>query len=216
MTFHPEVLTHGQAEVLRQLGPLLGTDRFYLAGGTAAALHVGHRRSVDLDWFTGDELRDPLAFSEQLRDDGVQFLTTQVAPGTLHGTVQGVRVSFLEYRYTPIDPPVVWEECGCALASLDDLCCMKLSAVTQRGSRKDFVDVYALGVTHKPLGSMLELYRRKYGVGDIAHVLYGLAYFDDAEQEPLPVMLWDVTWEDIRNQIQEWVTTVSRAGSSSM
>jgi hypothetical protein len=151
-----------------------------------------------------------------LRSNGIPFLTSQIAPGTLHGTLQGVRVSFLEHKYEWVEAPVVWEEFGCALASLDDLGCMKLSAVAQRGSRKDFVDVYALGVTHKPLGAMVELYQKKYGVGDIAHLLYGLAYFDDAEREPLPTMLWDVSWERIRNEIQGWVNALVRTGSPSV
>lgn len=205
--WHTEVLTDTQGGVLRQLGPLAAEEGYYLAGGTAVGLYLGHRRSVDLDWFSSAGLPDPLALAARLAHRGVSFRTGQVAPGTLHGAVEGVRVSFLEYRYPLIEPPVAWVEAGCDLASLDDLACMKLAALAQRGSRKDFLDVYALCVAHRPLPELLARYREKYRIGDVAHVLYALSYFDDAEREPDPLttMLWSVAWQEIKASIQGWV-----------
>jgi predicted nucleotidyltransferase component of viral defense system len=81
---------------------------------------------------------------------------------------------------------------GCQLASLDDLTAMKLAAISQRGSRKDFLDIYELGIKHAPLKRMLELYEQKYAVDDIGHVLLGLSYFDDAEREPMPMVIWGI------------------------
>src|SRR5437773_11074601 len=60
LSFHPEVLTAGQKRALRQAGPLMIRRRFYLAGGTALAIQLGHRRSVDLDWFTAERIADPM------------------------------------------------------------------------------------------------------------------------------------------------------------
>ena len=82
---------------------------------------------------------------------------------------------------------------------------MKLSAIAQRGPRKDFVDLYALVSRHRPLAEMLELYRRKFSIGDIAHVLYSLSYFDDADREPMPNLLWDIDWDSAKQEIQGWV-----------
>ena len=211
VNWHPEILHAEQRTVLGQLGRHLTAREFYLAGGTAIALRLGHRQSAALDWFTGERIRDPLRLAAEMRDEGLAFETAQVDRGTLHGAIAGVRVSLLEYRYQLLRPSDVWPECGCAVASLDDLASMKLSAIAQRGSRKDFVDLYALGLKHGPLAQMLELYRRKYSVEDIAHVLYSLSYFDDADREPMPRMLWEVDWESAKQTIQSWVRRIAGA-----
>ncbi len=181
------------------------TGHFYLAGGTALAIILGHRLSVDLDWFTRKRFADPMRLAAELRDDGIQLKTTRVERGTLHGHIDDVRVSLLEYRYPLLAPVIVWSEHQCALVSLDDIACMKLSAISQRGARKDFVDLYALVQRHRPLDELLKLYQKKYDTTDIGHVLVSLAYFDDAERERMPKMLWDVSWQDLKTQIQRWV-----------
>src|SRR4029077_4097628 len=97
----------------------------------ALALRLGHRRSVDLDWFAGEPLGDPLLLARRLQDAGIKFRTEQALAGTLHGTVSWVRVSLLEYRYPLLKPLVPVRSFGCTLASLEDLAAMKLSAVAQ-------------------------------------------------------------------------------------
>lgn len=210
MIFHPEVLTAVQRKVLQQLGPITVQRQFYLVGGTVLALRFGHRHSVDLNWFTGERIADPIRLAQDIRDEGVSLLTGQVERGTLHGSVYSVRVSFLEYRYPLLQSLASWPECGCLLASLDDLACMKLSAAAQRGSKKDFMDIYALGLRHKPLQDMLRLYQKKYSIQDIGHVLYGLTYFDEADRERMPRKLWDADWRVIKKAIQGWVREVAR------
>lgn len=150
MAFHPEILTRTQKRVLKQFGPKLTARGFYLAGGTALAIHLGHRRSVDFDWFTLDSIGDGLALAQQLRAEGIPFNSSAVAPDTLHGTVSSVRVSLIRYPYPLLEPAVEWQELQSALASLADLACMKLAAVAQRGSKKDFIDIYALGMKAMP------------------------------------------------------------------
>jgi hypothetical protein len=206
VSFHAEALGRMQEQALRRLGPIM-TQRgfFYLAGGTALALHLGHRRSVDLDWFTGARIDDPMRLAQELRIEGVPFVTDFVERGTLYGSVDKVRVSAMDYQYPLLEPGVLWPEMGCLIASLDDLACMKLSAIAQRGAKKDFVDIYALGLNHRPLAEMLHLYERKYSVQNLSHVLYSLAYFDDAEKERIPRMLWRIDWRTIKRTIQEWV-----------
>jgi hypothetical protein len=58
---------------------------------------------------------------------------------------------------------------------------------------------------------MLQLYQEKYAVQDIAHVLYGLAYFDDAEQERMPKMFWNIDWKTIKKTIQGWIRDAVRS-----
>ncbi len=205
LSFHPEALSAVQRRVLRQLGPLMTQRQFYLGGGTALAICLGHRRSVDLDWFTKERIVDPLRLAQEIRDERVPLVSGQVERGTLHGTVSGVRVSFLEYRYPLLRPAVLWPEFRCLIAPLEDLACMKLSALAQRGSKKDFIDIYALGLKHRSLPDMLRLYQQKYSIGDLGHVFYSLVYFDDADKERMPKMLWDADWRAIKKALQEWV-----------
>lgn len=203
--FHPEVLHAVQKRVLWHLGAVMTRWQFYLAGGTSLALHLGHRHSVDLDWFTGERMADPMRLAQDIRQKEIPLVTGQIERGTLYGTVSGVRVSFLEYQYPRLKPLVSWPESGCLIASVEDLACMKLSALTQRGAKKDFVDIYALGLRYKPLQEILRLYQQKYSVEDVTHVLYGLTYFDDADKERMPKMLWDTDWRTIKKTIQGWV-----------
>jgi hypothetical protein len=102
----------------------------------------------------------------------------------------------------------------CKVASyaenLDDLACMKLSDIAQRGLRKDFCDIYFLGTKHRPLQDLLSLYRQKFNVQDISPVLYGLSYFDNAEQEPMPLMLLAVQWKTIKKTLQGWIRELGK------
>lgn len=118
MSLHDEILTARQRKALRLLGPRTLERDLYLAGGTAIALHLGHRRSVDFDWFLADRIPDPLHLAGELREEGV-----------------------------PLE--------------------------------------------------------------DIGHVLYALAYFDDAESERMPRMLWKATWRRMKQTIQSWVRDLS-------
>ena len=104
MKSHAKVLGPRQVRVFKQLGPLLAQNAFYLAGGTAVALQLGHRRSADFDWFTTKDLDEPLRLAEQLRGEGILIETEHIAPDTLLGTISGVRVSFFAYRYPLLQP----------------------------------------------------------------------------------------------------------------
>ena len=86
---------------------------------------------------------------------------------------------------------------------------MKLLAVDQRGAKRDFVDIHALAAHARPLAEMLELFRRKFAVEDIARVLYSLTYFEDAEGDPMPRMLKNVTWEQVKDDIRTWVKAIA-------
>lgn len=204
------VLARAQKKALAQLAPFTATRNFYLGGGTAIALHLGHRRSIDFDWFIQEALGDPMLLAQDIRSQGIDFTTNRVEPGTLHGMVSGVKVSVLEYPYPLLRPSTRMQGFECNIASLDDLACMKLSALSQRGSKKDFVDIYALMLKHKSLPDILNLYKRKYDIGDMASVLYGLAYFDDADNEPMPRMIWKTNWKTIKKAISNWIGAFPR------
>jgi hypothetical protein len=205
---HLEVLAAAQAAVLLRMGTSMARDGFYLAGGTAVALHLGHRRSVDLDWFTASAVADPLAQAARMRGEGLALQDVETERGTLHAQVDGVRVSLIEYRYPLLRETEPLGDTGARVAALDDLGAMKLAAVAQRGTRRDFVDVHALAKRF-PLADLLDFYRRKYGVTDVTHVLYGLSYFDDAESEQMPDMLAPADWAAIKRDIRAWIRALA-------
>jgi hypothetical protein len=125
---------------------------------------------------------------------------------TIVAFTRGVQFSFFTYSYSLIAKPLYWDEYDCSIAALLDICAMKLSAITKRGSRKDFIDICVLGLeTGWRLDTMLSFYREKYKVSEIVSVLYGLSYFADAEIQPTPEMHRRLSWKKIKQTIQSWV-----------
>jgi hypothetical protein len=206
MRFHPRILTSRQQATLSTLGPIADELGFYLGGGTAIALCLGHRMSDDFDWFT-ERAFVPLDLAAELDERGVRFRRGFEAPHTLAGSVHGIKTSFIRFRHRRVAETTRWNRFGIELASLEDLATMKLSAIVQRGSRRDFIDLHALGTSGPALRleRMLELYRRRFKTADVAHVLYGLAYFADADAERMPRMLREVSWDTVKKTITRWV-----------
>lgn len=201
---HGSALTDAQRAALATAASVTAKESYYLAGGAALALHLGHRRSVDLDWFRKRPMGDPLKVAKALTQAGADFQVTTSMAGTLHGALSGVKMSFLEYPYKMLEKPILWREMGCSLASLPDIACMKLSAIADRGAKKDFIDLYFMG-QELPLERMLTLYQSKYGVNDIAHLIMSLAYFDDADRQRTPEMIRKVPWKTVKGEIGAWV-----------
>ena len=208
MIVHEAVLTDAQTGVLRAVDPFARRAGFYLAGGTAVALRFGHRRSEDLDWFA-PALSRPDALLSDLQAEGLSLQETQIEAGTVISRVEGVKISFFEYRYPVLGSPDQWSEYDTHVASVRDLASMKLLAVAQRGSRKDFVDVYELLQSGVLLRGMLEDFREKFKTDSIS-ALRGLTYFDDAETEPLPEMLKPLDWRQLRVTLEQAVRDVAR------
>lgn len=184
---------HSLLERLTQLSLL---QDFYLAGGTAAALYSGHRWSEDLDFFTGQEF-DSFQFAGKLAEiDG--FLLTGQEQGTLHCLIKGVKVSFLFYPYSLLGPVAIYEKVQ--VAAFTDIALMKLIALVQRGTRKDFIDLYFLDKEWVSFEEMLNLYPRKFPVKTYQPLvlLKSFGYFEDAEREQMPKMFRDVSWDEIK------------------
>ncbi len=205
MKLQSKVLDRPQKLALKQVAAFATANGFHLAGGTAVALQLGHRKSQDLDWFTPDSITDPKNLLTDLQSARIAFEFHNEGRGALHGAVNGVRVSFLEYKYPFLVSPLKAEG-DFAIASLDDLSAIKLSTILQRGTRKDFVDIYALGQKHANLQQMLDCYERKFKAKDWKMVLYALSYTGDAEKEPMPKMIWKVRWPEIKSRIGEFIS----------
>ena len=200
-----DILNAPQKRVLPPLAQALAEMDLYLAGGTALALQIGHRPSIDFDWF-GKRIGDPEILFHRLQSAGLDFTVLSSRYETVYVEVENVQVSFIGYCYPLLASPVSWDEYGgMNLASLDDIACMKLSAVTNRGSRKDFIDLHHLITNFKPLASYLALFQKKFRQQDIGHVVRSLVYFEEAEREPGIPMLHGVDWQGMKKDFATWV-----------
>lgn len=183
-------------------------DSFYLAGGTAAALNLGHRVSIDLDFFGPDPF-DPDVLAGALADTG-RLILDRIAPDTLLGEWNEMKLSFFRYRYPLVSDPVV--ALGVRIAHLHDIAAMKLDAVSRRGTKRDFVDLYFIAQAGISLSEALQWYEQKFaGLHvNLVHVVKSLAYFADAELDPSPLMLVDFSWDEAKHFFEQEATTLLR------
>ena len=193
---HTETVEPSTLDLLRRLQRLPDLTSTRLVGGTALALHLGHRTSVDLDMFgTFDPI---VSYRKLLADAG------HSVEGAENGTVQSLRVNnvkvdLVNYPYPWLDDAI--EEGNIRLAGLRDIAAMKLSAVANRGRKKDFIDVARL-LDVFSLDQMLSLYKEKFSVSELSFPLRGLMYFDDAEEDPMPEMFdSNFTWENVKKTV---------------
>ena len=173
-------------------------DDFYLSGGTALSLQIGHRESEDLDFFCEKDF-DPTKVETALRNLG-QLEATTLEKNTLNTFIKDVKLQFLGYPYRLIEPLVDWQ--GIKLSSVIDIACTKLQTVGMRGSKKDFVDIYFL----LEMFSLTDLFKalgKKYAEVDYdtTHILKSLIYFKDAEEQPMPRMHKEADWELIKTRL---------------
>lgn len=195
----PEVAT-----ALRTVSAALSDSDFYLAGGTALALRIGHRFSVDLDLFS-PTLRNVDPLIALVLEVVPGFAVTSTAPHTLYGTLEGVQISFFGYAYPCLEPPERPEPGLLPIATIEDIAAMKLAAIASRGSRKDFVDLWFLIRSGLPLAEAVRLFERKYAAIDVGHVVRSMTYFDDADLEPELRMLRPASWARVKDDMRSWV-----------
>lgn len=187
------------------------TAAFYLAGGTGLALLLGHRISVDFDWFSGSNPLgdvDRRRLLDSLRAGGHEVAILQDQNGTLSVEWQQVVVSFFHYRPPLLERPNMVG--GLPVAAMSDIAAMKLAAIIGRGGKKDFVDIFFL-LRQRPLEHWLDRASHKYrDARDFrALALRALVYFDDADAEELPTMLQPVDWENIKGVLRDEVDRVA-------
>jgi predicted nucleotidyltransferase component of viral defense system len=193
-----EAIDKKTQSVLGKIAALQDIRQFYLAGGTALALQLGHRGSVDLDFFSKNAFHIE-TIKQELAAAGNLYITLETVD-TLDGALDDVKVSFFEYRYDILFPLLSFQ--GVAIADLRDIAAMKLTAISSRGSKKDFIDFYFL-LDAFPLPELLQFFEEKFrGIEySTVHLLKSLSYFEDAEEEPMPRMLVDVSWEQVKKRI---------------
>lgn len=181
---HWEALASETRQAFEALAALPLPADFYLAGGTALALQIGHRVSYDLDFFSST---NPLGEVQRAVLIGqLQHLPSvsvkRESAEQLYTTIMGVEASFI-FQHHPLLFPTI-EVNGLHLAQPIDIGLMKLSAIKDRGTRRDFIDLYCLKDT-APFETLFQLLPQKYSDRPdfTVHLAYALQYFKDAEAD---------------------------------
>jgi hypothetical protein len=168
---------------------------FYLAGGTGLALQIGHRKSMDFDFFSKNKF-DTNYYITRLHNLG-DFNLLDEAKGTVTGTLYNVKISFFHYNY-----PLLWNLDNfneIKVADIKDIGLMKFTAIAGRGTKKDFIDLYYIAKNHISLSKLFSHFDDKYGsTYNRYHILKSLIYFDDAENDKEPEMLEEMKWKSVK------------------
>lgn len=185
----------------------------YLAGGTALALQIGHRISVDFDFFTRKEF-DEKIFVQRMRRLPLDFELERTDWKTILGYINKTRFSLFFYEYPLLAKPHKF--LGINICDIKDIAPMKIAAISDRGTKRDFIDLYFIIAAEKlfTLRQILDLYDRKFKIlrQNKLHILKSLVYFDDADQNIAPKMLKNADWQEIKNFFNKEVKKFLSAG----
>ena len=191
-----ETVESSTLELLKKLQRLPVLEQTRLVGGTALALQLGHRKSIDLDFFGTVDCE-----AEYLRESiaGIASLSILKESPHIHiYIVDGIKVDIVNYKYPWLDDVVL--EQGLRLASVSDIAAMKITAIIGRGTKKDFIDIAFL-LHHFSLEEILHFYAAKYNDSSVFMAMKSLAYFDDAETDPMPDMFVNQSWQQVKAYI---------------
>jgi len=172
---------------------------FNLVGGTALALQIGHRTSIDIDLFS-DFAFDAVSVLENLSVD-FDFKLFFSANNTLKGSIEEVQVDIMAHRYPFVNSPVNIE--NIAMVSTEDIIAMKLNAIATSGQRvKDFIDIYFLFDRYS-IDDMISFYKKKYSSYNEVNILKSIIWFEDIDHSDWPVLLRnpDLKWVEIKKKI---------------
>jgi predicted nucleotidyltransferase component of viral defense system len=199
---HYEAVPPRAVEVLKLLMPLPSLSNYYLVGGTSLALRFGHRLSVDLDLFTQYDV-DYTGIIKDIKKLK-PFTYKELFSGRtgMQLVVDGVKTDFVKYAYSNISPPETIE--GIRMLSLEDVACMKLSAISQRGAKKDFYDLHLL-LDHYSISELLSLFHKKFPDIVTFHIVKSMNYFEDAENQVGPELKTNLSWEKLKKNIDKKV-----------
>jgi predicted nucleotidyltransferase component of viral defense system len=172
---------------------------FYLVGGTALALQKGHRFSIDLDLFTTKSF-DVSELNHVLTNQFDNFVLTNESGQMMFALINNVNVDFVKMGYPTLFNPTIEDDVR--MLDIRDIAPMKLKAIVQRGSKKDFFNLFYI-LQELKLIEVLDLYKKKFNQNEIFHVIKSLSYFEDAENDFDPILFdKNLTWDDIKEKIK--------------
>lgn len=204
------VLSKNAKKSLAILGESGILKNSYMAGGTALALQINHRFSYDFDFFTNNEF-GAVILSQKIKKLIPDFNLERTDWGTILGAIGGTRFSLFFYTYPLLFKPGVFS--GVSIADIKDIAPMKIAAISDRGSKKDFVDLYFIVKTENILSleECLTLYDKKFKAlkQNKAHILKSLTYFDDANRERGLKMIKHIQWKEVKKYFTKEIKTIA-------
>ena len=186
--------------LIQELQKLPELKHFYLVGGTALALQLGHRNSIDIDLFSQNDFSEDDILNILVKIYKVEEIFRR--KNTIISLVNNIKTDFIKHDYPFILPPVTEE--GISFLSKEDITAMKFHVIIQSGKRlKDFIDIYYL-LQHFSMQQMIAFFTKKYSYSNPMIAMKAVNYFDEIDEniDP-PKMLKPLTLKQIKNRIRE-------------
>lgn len=200
MELHLDILPEWQRKILPSL--IVFKKDWYLAGGTALALQIGHRESVDFDFFRPDSF-DTQNLFERIQKIFPSSKKTFIEKNTLYIDTNGVKISFMQFPYQQIEQTL--ESPFLRIAQQRDIAAMKLSALQQRSTRKDYIDLYFL-LQNMSVSELCGCYFQKFWHNVTETLLRKyLTYFQDIENVDIK-MKKKISWKTIQKTLIQKAT----------
>jgi len=193
---HAGTLPVNAQNALAKLGKSNIFTESYLAGGSALALHLGHRISVDLDFYTRKNVSvEDIPF--QINRFGKFSVTILEPPHTVAGEFESIKLSLFRYDYPMIGKFSIFK--NVKIASIEDIAAMKLSAISGRATKRDYVDLYFISRIYE-VDKIIDFYIKKFGDtgNNIYVIMKALGFFEDAEGDEMPKMIKKVVWNEVK------------------
>ncbi|MCS7164421.1 MAG: nucleotidyl transferase AbiEii/AbiGii toxin family protein [Thermodesulfovibrio sp.] len=179
-------------EVVLKVSDFLKDGDFYLAGGTAVYYYLNHRVSEDLDFFTKEKI-DFREWKNIFENSEI----LELSEDTIHTLIDKLKILFFYYPYDLLRKRIQFDLIE--LASLEDILAMKASAIIQRGSKKDFIDVYyIMKILKYDSHKLISLFQQKYGKFNPLILKKAFVYFEDADKEPELRMIKPTDWKEVK------------------
>lgn len=211
INFHLDILPKEAKKVLDWLSAQkwLEKNDWYLAGGTALALKMGHRQSVDLDFFTPQNRFDNIDLLDRLSlSDDIKIKVNK--DNTIYAELFKVKVSFISYPFF-IPKQEMFNYGYVKILQPLDIAVMKIIAISQRGKKRDFFDLYWICRNITPLHEIISRVDKQYSVQqNPTHILKSLVYFQDAEDDPNPEIYFKADWKEVKKFFTKEIPVIAK------
>ncbi|KKP79780.1 MAG: hypothetical protein A2271_02255 [Candidatus Moranbacteria bacterium RIFOXYA12_FULL_35_19] len=190
--------------------PWLSEGGWYLAGGTALALQTGNRKSVDLDFFTTKQKFNSKTLLNNFSNNK-EWRTSFGEDNTIYGELSKAKISFIAYPF--FVPKQEFIQYGSIkILQPRDIAVMKIIAISQRGRKRDFFDLYWCAKNVESLEDLIMRLKVQYPfvAHDYHHILKSLVYFQDAENDPLPDITFKADWKEIKNYFKKEILRITK------
>ena len=212
IAFHLETLPRQTRKALDFLSTKnwLSRKSWYLAGGTALALQAGNRKSVDLDFFTTKASLESEEIITYFKNNK-NWETTINKNNTIYAKLFKAKISFIAYPF--FIPKQAYVKYGTInILQPHDIEVMKIIAISQRGKKRDFFDLYWCAHNIESLEQIIRRLPKQYPsvAHDYHHILKSLVYFKDAESDPEPEIYFKANWKIVKRFFTKEIPIITR------